>query len=431
MIKLFISLYLAVVIGLLSINCGSELLWLSLNDDNNQSDFQHVVKLAKGLPSLIQNKPDHINRFIQDTGLLLSVIQLEDISWLKTQEQKLLQGEIVINYNNEDQAMLYVKSPENNTVYQLQLSENKSVNNNGLKYFILTISYLFLAAFIALWTRPIWRDLLKLKQMANHITAGNLEVACTINKRSPTAVVVQTFQDMANRITRLLSEQTQLVNAVSHELRTPLSRLRFSLAVMNKENAKQVEDITQDVQEMESLIEEMLNYSRIETLEQDNSKTKVNISELLFNQVEKQQRSTNQTLKLTNTIQIDCVCNGHLIERAIQNLITNAIRYSKQVVEITSFIKDNKVVISVSDDGSGIDEQDSENIFKAFTRLDKSRNKHQGGFGLGLAIVKRIMDWHNGSCTIEKSPLGGAKFSLIFNIGDLQQITNTNTDTKA
>mgnify|MGYP000343768764 CR=1 FL=1 len=91
---------------------------------------------------------------------------------------------------------------------------------------LLFISYLILAAFIALWMWPIWRDLLQLKIMAKQISQGNLNVLTQVNKRSPTAVVVNTFQQMAKRITRLLSEQTQLVNAVSHELRTPLYSIR-------------------------------------------------------------------------------------------------------------------------------------------------------------------------------------------------------------
>ena len=416
MIKLFISLYLAVVISLLTINWGAELLWLSLSTKDNHAELQHVVKLAKIIPSLIQNNPENITRFTEETGLALSILQIEDIAWLAVQKEQLLKGDVIINYNYDDQPILYIKKSESNTVYQLDLIKKESTNNNGLKYFILTISYLLLAAFIALWTRPVWQDLLKLKQMANGIAIGNLEMSYAINQRSPTAIVVQTFQNMANRITRLLSEQTQLVNAVSHELRTPLARLRFSLALISKENSIQVNDITQDVQEMESLIEEMLNYSRIETLEQNKSKTEVNISELLTNQLEKLQRGTNKRLRLESTKQITCICNGHLIERALQNLITNAIRYSNQLVVVKSSILGDKVVISVSDDGYGIHQQDIEKIFKAFTRLDKSRNKHKGGFGLGLAIVKRIMDWHNGTCSIEKSSMGGAKFSLIFNM---------------
>ena len=238
--------------------------------------------------------------------------------------------------------------------------------NTQLKYIILAISYLLLAAFIALWTRPIWLDLVKLKQMASDISAGNLAISCQINKRSPTAIVVQTFQNMAKRITQLLLEQTQLVNAVSHELRTPMSRLRFSLAMLDNTKPEQIAGISSDLQEMETLVDEMLNYSRIETLEQAHSKTMVNISELLINQVAKQKRSTDKMLTLELQDDLFCLCNGHLIERASQNLITNAIRYADNLVEIKANIQNNQLIISVSDDGCGIDDDDQEKHLPSF-----------------------------------------------------------------
>ena len=76
MIKLFISLYLAVVISLLTINWGAELLWLSLSTKDNHAELQHVVKLAKIIPSLIQNNPENITRFTEETGLALSILQI-------------------------------------------------------------------------------------------------------------------------------------------------------------------------------------------------------------------------------------------------------------------------------------------------------------------------------------------------------------------
>lgn len=426
MIKLFISLYLAVVIGLLSINWGSEWLWSSLQGKSELTELQHAITLTKALPALIQSKAENIEKFEKSTGLSLSIMQLDDIAWQLEQQQILTQGDVVISYNNNDQPLFYIKAFENNSLYQLELIESKVIANKHLKLIILTISYLLLAAFIALWTRPIWRDLVKLTQMADHIAAGDLEVTCSVNKSSPTAVIVKTFQNMAQRITRLLSEQKQLVNAVSHELRTPLSRLHFSLAMMNDNTSQQVKDISQDVHEIESLIEEMLNYSRIETLEKNQCKTNVNINELLTNQIDKHQRSTHKKLTLTLKQQADIYffCDGHLVERAIQNLITNAIRYAKSQVEVSAAIEhsiENKktkttLSIAINDDGFGIAQKDRENIFNAFTRLDKSRNKEKGGFGLGLAIVKRITDWHNGSCIISDSALGGAEFTLKFKV---------------
>jgi len=431
MIKLFISLYLAIVIALLTINWGSELLWqqLTLTDENESTaEIQQVVNFAKTLPILIGNDVKKVKDFTQKSNIALSIISVEDIAWLSEQKLALLKGEAVILYDHQQQPIIYLQADHmqgNNSgsLYQLGPLEvtahaENNHKNTQFKYLILAISYLLLAAFIALWTRPIWLDLAKLKQMAGDISSGNLAINSQVNKRSPTAIVVQTFQDMAKRITQLLLEQTQLVNAVSHELRTPMSRLRFSLAMLDNAKPEQVEGISSDLQEMETLVDEMLNYSRIETLEQGHSKTMVNISELLINQVAKQQRSTDKTLTLLLADELYCLCNGHLLERASQNIITNAIRYATHQIEIKASIENKQLIISVSDDGCGIEDKDQQRLFQAFTRLDKSRNKEQGGFGLGLAIVKRIMDWHKGHCTIGNSHLGGAKFSLLLQCVD-------------
>jgi two-component system OmpR family sensor kinase len=426
MIKLFISLYLAIVIALLTINWGSELLWqhLTLTDEGeNIAEIQQAVSIAKALPALIGNDAKKVQAFTQQSSIALAIISLDDIAWLSQQKARLLNGEAEVIYDHQQRPLIYLQGNNSASLYQLGPLEityhaDNHHENTQLKYIILTISYLLLAAFLALWTRPIWLDLVKLKQMASDISAGNLAISCQINKSSPTAIVVQTFQNMAKRITQLLLEQTQLVNAVSHELRTPMSRLRFSLAMLDNAKPEQVAGISNDLQEMETLVDEMLSYSRIETLEQAHSKTMVNISELLVNQVEKQKRSTDKMLTLTLQDDLSCLCNGHLIERASQNLITNAIRYADNLVEIKVIIQNNQLIISVSDDGCGIDGKDQERIFQAFTRLDKSRNKEQGGFGLGLAIVKRIMDWHQGQCTIERSTIGGARFSLIISLGE-------------
>ena len=255
--------------------------------------------------------------------------------------------------------------------------------------------------------------------MAEKITLGDLEVSQKVNTGSPTAIVVQTFIDMASKITRLIAEQQQLVNAVSHELRTPLSRLRFSLAMMKSIEPDQVSEINKDVQEMENLIDEMLGYARIESISQSLHKSNVNMSELLFHHVDKQQRGTDKTLTLMVDKNLFFHCHGSLIERACQNLITNAVRYAKQQVVICANIEDEQLVITVSDDGCGIPKQDQDKIFEPFTRINKSRNKKDGGFGLGLAIVKRIVDLHQGLCQVKSSSLGGCKFVMRISADDL------------
>ena len=428
MLRLFVSLYLAVVLGLFTINWISETLWLYMSQHVKTSssslkkttlptqfiptELTHTLALAKSLPVLIQGDEQKRDLFEQQTDIALNFYSENDIAWLPDQKALLQQGEPLITYNQQEQWVIYIKSAQDRQIYQLGPLVTPSNEHPYLKYLILVISYLLLAAFLALWTRPIWTDLLRLKNMAEKITLGDLEVSQKVNIGSPTAIVVQTFIDMASRITRLIAEQQQLVNAVSHELRTPLSRLRFSLAMMKNIDAEQLSDINKDVQEMENLIDEMLGYARIESISQSLHKSNVNMSELLFHQVDKQQRATNKTLTLVVDSDLFFHCHGSLIERACQNLITNAVRYAQQQVVIAAAIEDKQLVITVSDDGCGITTKDQEKIFKPFTRIDKSRNKKDGGFGLGLAIVKRIVDLHQGQCQVKSSSLGGCKFVI-------------------
>lgn len=431
MFRLFISLYFAVVFGLFTINWISETLWeyfsqritISANTPQSPSlptqfiptELIHTVALAKSLPVLIKMDESKRQLFEQQTSIDLLFFAEDEIEWLEEQKVLLQQGEPLVTYNQQGQWVIYIKAEQGQNIYQLGPLATPSNEKPYVKYFILALSYLLLAAFLALWTRPIWGDLLQLKKMAEKISLGDLEVKQKVNKGSPTAVVVQTFVDMASRITSLIAEQKQLVNAVSHELRTPLSRLRFSLAMIDGVAPEKIAEINKDVQEMESLIDEMLGYARIESISQSLDKSNVNISELLFNHIDKQKRSTDKELVLTIERDLYFYCHGSLLERACQNLITNAVRYAKNKVIINAHIEGDMLEIIVCDDGCGILKNDQDKIFKPFTRINKSRNKKDGGFGLGLAIVKRVVDLHHGHCHIESSSYGGCKFVMRIN----------------
>jgi len=167
-----------------------------------------------------------------------------------------------------------------------------------------------------------------------------------------------------------------------------------------------------NVVELERLVDEMLNYGRLESQNDNLHMEDVNISELATHLIDKLTR--HHQIKVTRNIteNIICRCDGHLIERALQNYVTNALRYAKSQISVTITQTDSQVIFHVEDDGQGIDESQRELVFQAFTRLDKSRNKDNGGFGLGLAIVKRIAQWHQGECSVDSSVLNGAKFSL-------------------
>jgi two-component system sensor histidine kinase RstB len=98
--------------------------------------------------------------------------------------------------------------------------------------------------------------------------------------------------------------------------------------------------------------------------------------------------------------------------RAVNNLVSNAERYAKTTLKVSFFKELEDYVLWVEDDGPGVPDAESETIFLAFKQLDNAQREISKEHGLGLAIVKQIAHWHNGSATVTRSQLGGAKFEL-------------------
>jgi two-component system sensor kinase ParS len=98
-----------------------------------------------------------------------------------------------------------------------------------------------------------------------------------------------------------------------------------------------------------------------------------------------------------------------LMELALSNLLVNACRYANTNVCIDLAMREAHYVLAVEDDGPGIPEAERETVFKAFARLDNSRNRETGGYGLGLAVVARVAALHGGTAEAARSALGGAR----------------------
>nr|WP_241242314.1 ATP-binding protein [Thalassotalea sp. G2M2-11] len=405
---MFISLYLVVITGILSINWASELLWSTL-DHSPSRELSTSMALTSSLAQLVNNSEQLTN--INPTPFKLKLIELSDIAWLPAQKAALQRGDVLPLYDLEQQLYLYAITA--NKAQLLQVGPiSQATSFSGTKLIVQTISYLLLALIIALWTRPVWRDLKQLTSLANNIHSLQKISNKPITSHSPITNVVSAMNKMALRIKHLIQEQKQLVNAVSHELRTPLSRLRFSIAMLKNIAPEQQQGIEQDLQEIESLVDEMLSYSRIEHIALQQNRAQTNISELLQHQVEKH-RTHHQVNIITDIAKnLWLYSNGELIERACQNLIINALRYANQQIKVSATQTKDQLKITVEDDGAGIEKAYWPTIFDPFSRVEQSRNKSHGGYGLGLAIVKKASEWHHGNCQVSDSPLGGACFTI-------------------
>jgi signal transduction histidine kinase len=228
---------------------------------------------------------------------------------------------------------------------------------------------------------------------------------------------------MAEKSQNLLESQKDLTNSVSHEIRTPLSRIQFSLEMVTDANRilpqekKYIDRISKDVDEIETLVDEMLTYAKFE-VEPENHKnfSKYEMTSWLETIVD-EERNTLKNIDLffkkePGANRLIAKFEPVYLGRALQNLIRNGARYAQLRVDVIIELCQDKILIYVDDDGTGIPEKSRAKIFEPFFRIDDSRARESGGYGLGLAIVKRIIVWHGGSINISQSPLQGARFTI-------------------
>jgi two-component system OmpR family sensor kinase len=169
----------------------------------------------------------------------------------------------------------------------------------------------------------------------------------------------------------------------------------------------------QDVNELENLVQEMLDYASTDARIPEMNLAEIPIKQLCQQLIHRLKDShlSNLNLRVYGD-DPHVLADEHFIERAIENLVLNGERFADQILEIHIIKQKSVVQICIEDDGAGVPEAMRQNIFSAFFRPDEARDRQQGGAGLGLAIVKRIVDWHQGDCYVTNSELGGAKFII-------------------
>jgi signal transduction histidine kinase len=284
---------------------------------------------------------------------------------------------------------------------------------------IPSLFYLSIFIFVGLWLWPLVRDLNILTDSALLFAADYRRPINTLEKVTSLRELAGSFDEMSSRIRNLIQGQKELTDALSHEMRTPLARIKFAMAVVDDKAdvSGELESISQDVKEIEELIRSMLDYARL-----DHPESEINLQltqmDAWLAQVVSNSRLQDQGLSIkqkasAGEVQID----PNLMKLALSNLLVNACRYANKLVLVQFSSQANRCLLSVEDDGQGIPEAQRKTVFKAFTRLDSSRNRETGGHGLGLAIVARIASLHGGSAWVEQSDLGGARFVIAWDFG--------------
>ena len=212
------------------------------------------------------------------------------------------------------------------------------------------------------------------------------------------------FDKMRNRILRHLNQRSEMLSGISHDLRTPLTRIKLQLAMIKDKNLSK--KLSDDVDEMEKMLNEYLQFAS--TGARDKTET-FDLSELLENTIKKYENPS-----ILKDFDKKIYFNGrkNLIQRCINNLIDNSLKYGKKINIIIDKQKSN-IIISIEDDGPGISKSEYENVVKPFYKIDKSRSETKSSVSLGLSISSDIAKSHGGDIDFEKSNLGGLKVKII------------------
>ncbi len=212
------------------------------------------------------------------------------------------------------------------------------------------------------------------------------------------------FDRMRKRILRHLNQRSEMLSGISHDLRTPLTRIKLQLAfIKDKEITNK---LSRDVDEMEKMLNEYLQFSRSNFTEKSE---KFNLSELIMSIVKKYE---NKNILVDQKTEVFFSGRKNLIQRSLNNLLDNAINFSKNIKVTQQKIK-RSILILVEDDGPGIPSSEYENVFKPFYKVDKSRNQTRSGVGLGLSIASDIVRSHGGNIELGKSEMGGLKIKIV------------------
>jgi len=423
----FFSLYFLIISTFIIFSWLLDNVWNSYLEQDVES-YTGYKTLLLAVGDFVQKHPEtEWPELVAQTGkryqLPLKLISLKTFDAMEHKDHHSLKHESTHVYYYKSMVTLHYLIPNTDAVLTLGPADMPARPRIKAIYRVLVLAAI--AAIIFFWLWPVSRDLELLKKATSEFGQGNFDTSAPTAKSSMTAPMIDSFNMMASRIKRLIEAHKELTSAVSHELRTPLARSKFALQMLSsvkdeEKRAKYEAQINNDVCELEGLINEMLIYAAFDSDKPELHFTSQNINALVNKQIANHEQAGASIELIDKTDNLSAICDNHFIDRALNNFISNAIKYGAGQVRVTITVvqpangaKHSKLCqLCVEDNGEGVSDEFKAVIFDAFSRGDNSRNRETGGFGLGLAIVARIMEWHHGSASVVDSELGGAAFTL-------------------
>ena len=392
-------------------------LWIKTNKGMTRALVGEITTFVEAYKNEADyNKEKLTDLYYQNFQLNIKYIENESMPILKNERwfspiDRTLRRELKSKFNNywfdtlSYKEMIIVKINYQNGILQFSFPKNR-VTNTSARIFALwiTLPAFLLIAISLIFLKNQTRPITNLAKASAKFGRGE-----EVDEFKPSGALEirqagYEFDKMRKRIIRHLNQRSEMLSGISHDLRTPLTRIKLQLAFIKDQAI--AKKLSNDVLEMEKMLNEYLQFARSSFAEKTE---KFNMAELIANNIEKYENkniSTNLDKKI--------IMNGRkiLIQRCLNNLIDNSIKYSKNIdIQLTKS-KDYLSLI-IDDDGPGISEKEYNNVFKPFYKIDKSRSDSKSSVGLGMSIASDVVKSHGGSIALDKSPQNGLRVKVI------------------
>lgn len=328
--------------------------------------------------------------------------------------------------SKKSDTLLITRVPQKNVQTE---KKTRTILKVLLAVIIITIISLALITYIS---KNIFNSLKKIEQSSKQLAEGKLDkpiISDTpLYKKNEFTSITNSLEKMRFELLEMQTRKNQFITGISHDLRTPVAVIKgYSEALKDDvitdtdEIKKTMELIDSKAVQLEEMIETLLNFMKLNSTEIQESLIPLSITKLIF-EFARYAEITGKIFKrnVTTDIQlpkdIKIPLNSQLVHRSFENLLSNALRYTKEndLIEIISFLETenskNFIVLKIKDTGCGIEKKDLDYIFDIFYRGTNSRKEE--GMGIGLAVVKSIMDTHGWQISVESQKRKGSTFTI-------------------
>jgi len=289
---------------------------------------------------------------------------------------------------------------------------------------LLSICSLLLSGWIGyLLATFLLKPLQDLKMTMDDVAAHgfNKDLSITYYAKDEIGELIQVYESMMEKLKSSFDQQQQFMADASHELRTPIQVVEGHLSLLNRWGKndplileESLATSLQEVHQMKTLIDEMLELARGEQMKELAPTNIVVQTEKVIDELAHVFPFARIVHQVPVLDEIKVRISSNAYQQIIRNIVTNAIRYSKDTVDVIISYEqmDRHVIIHIKDQGIGISEQHISKIFDRFYRVDTARSRDLGGSGLGLSIVKMLVENANGSIKVRSREGNGSIFSI-------------------